>query len=84
MFLIADIKLTCLYVPGGGGGMWGRGGGGVGVVGMVVVVVVVVVGGGGGGGRGTPTNCHTGCAALQRRFWKACFPKIGCDFIKFP
>ena len=25
-----------------------------------------------------------GCAALQGRFWKASFPKTGCDFIKFP
>ena len=25
-----------------------------------------------------------GCAAVQGRFWKASFPKIGCDFIKFP
>ena len=25
-----------------------------------------------------------GCAALQGRFWKVSFPKIGCDFVKFP
>ena len=24
-----------------------------------------------------------GCATLQGQFWKASFPQIGCDFIKF-
>ena len=29
--------------------------------------------------RGSTLHCR-----LQGRFWKASFPKIGCDFIKFP
>ena len=37
-----------------------------------------------GGGGALPPIAIRGCAALQDRFWKAGFPKIGCDFIKFP
>ena len=31
-----------------------------------------------------PPIAKWGCAALQGPFWKASFPKIECDFIKFP
>ena len=37
----------------------------------------------GGGGGALPPIAIRGRAALQGRFWKASFPKIGCDFIKF-
>ena len=71
-------------VGGGGGGVGvGGGGGGVGVggagVGCGVYVCVCVWGGG-----ALPPIATRECAAPQGRFWKASFPKIGCDFLKFP
>ena len=41
-------------------------------------------GGGGGGGGALPPIAIRGCAALPSRLWEAIFPKIGCDFMKFP
>ena len=34
-------------------------------------------------GEALPPIAIWGRAALQGQFWKASFPKIGCDFIKF-
>ena len=58
-----------------------------------------IASGDGGAGGALPPIAMRGCAAQQGRFWKANFPKIGCDlwgvilsnfpkigcnFIKFP
>ena len=51
---------------------------------QITSVSIVYSSGAGGGGGALPPIAIRGCAALLGRFWKAGFPQIGCDFIKFP